>query len=455
MRKVFRLGVLPAAFVFFTACSDGPVAVQQNGLDVITSAAYDVGEGDLIPLVAGQFTQVGTVELNGNPADGTFQITYDITEAGWCITETHWHVADEQAGIPQNNKGNPKIGHFMGGGSEDCVTNVTYDWPDPISGGDPWYVAAHAVVGYGEGAGGAGVEDILFGVQDLADNGDGDLYEINPVDGTLTLLADFEDMAPTDNFSPNGLATDRTNQRLYFSVNNGTGGGGENDKGSDLYYYDLVGGGAPVMAASFADFAIYSATMDLAGIYYFVDNHTDNLWQVAFDGAGINGSELPKCVGFWGEGGTELNFGDIVERDGFIYGVARPTGGAVHFFVIDLSDCSTQLFNRETDGDTPYDYLLQLAFSSGGTLFAQRAISAGGLGEWYELDPADGDIVQFLFQPEATFTDVSSGIRIEEPPPELEYETAWGMGGYDFTRNGGNSGGSWAQYIKYVYGGGD
>jgi hypothetical protein len=106
------------------------------------------------------------------------------------------------------------------------------------------------------------------------------------------------------------------------------------------------------------------------------------------------------------------------------------------------------VINKSDGADGPgegYDFLLQLALSTGGTLYAQQGLSNEGTGAWFELDPTSGDIVADLFTPEATFTDVSSGVEFEEPV--YEEETAWGFGGYEFPGN------SWAQWIKYFAGG--
>lgn len=94
-------------------------------------------------LMAGQSMWVGHVEVDDDGDDLT--VTYQ-TYAGWCLNETHVHVADDLSDIPQKN-GNPIPGHFDYKGDHDCVNTVTYTIPLDWGDGPPLYIAAHAVVG--------------------------------------------------------------------------------------------------------------------------------------------------------------------------------------------------------------------------------------------------------------------------------------------------------------------
>jgi hypothetical protein len=67
------------------------------------------GTPKLVTLYAGQTIDAGTVTVS-NDADNLY-VTY-TTANGWLLSETHLHVADSLAGIPQTNKGNPKVGNF-------------------------------------------------------------------------------------------------------------------------------------------------------------------------------------------------------------------------------------------------------------------------------------------------------------------------------------------------------
>ena len=88
---------------------------------------------------------IGVVEVTN---DGyNLSVIYTITEGGWCISETHLHIANEsEDGIPQTKKGNPKVGQFdYSEEHEPCVDGYTYEIPlNGLSG--EVYIAAHAAV---------------------------------------------------------------------------------------------------------------------------------------------------------------------------------------------------------------------------------------------------------------------------------------------------------------------
>ena len=110
-------------------------------------------EDGVTPLIAGQHYEVGTVTVQ---FDGDYiLVTYDITEAGWYITETHLHVSIDKEGIPTNNPGNPMIGLFEYSGEHDKVLTFRYEILrtdiDPDLDYECYAFAAHAVVATGEG----------------------------------------------------------------------------------------------------------------------------------------------------------------------------------------------------------------------------------------------------------------------------------------------------------------
>ena len=100
-------------------------------------------------LIAGQHTVVGNVHVSHQGPD--LIITY-TTDGCWLITETHLAVATSLNGIPHNNKGNPKIGHFQYKSEhdpgEDVVTHTIHlvDLGLSPSYSGLLYIAAHAVV---------------------------------------------------------------------------------------------------------------------------------------------------------------------------------------------------------------------------------------------------------------------------------------------------------------------
>lgn len=95
-----------------------------------------------VDLLAGQNTLVGNVTVTDDGVNYT--ITYNITDAGWCLTETHLSVVNDRSDFPLSGGGNPKNGNFEYKGSHDCESNVEYMVPKADR---PYtYIAAHAVV---------------------------------------------------------------------------------------------------------------------------------------------------------------------------------------------------------------------------------------------------------------------------------------------------------------------
>jgi Ca-activated chloride channel family protein len=85
-------------------------------------------------------------------------ITYETTD-DWYITETHLHVAASLEDIPQTKKGNPIPGHFdYKDYHHPSVQTYMYAIPWTWEPGTTLYIAAHAVVSFGETAWGDGVD---------------------------------------------------------------------------------------------------------------------------------------------------------------------------------------------------------------------------------------------------------------------------------------------------------
>jgi len=96
-------------------------------------------------LYAGQNIDAGEIRV-WNDSE-TLYVKY-FTD-GWCITETHLHVATSLEGIPQTRKGNPIPGKFDKKGEHECEMEITYaidlkemEWKCD----QKLYIAAHAVV---------------------------------------------------------------------------------------------------------------------------------------------------------------------------------------------------------------------------------------------------------------------------------------------------------------------
>lgn len=101
-------------------------------------------------LCAGQHIPVGNVIVDN---DGTnLSVTYEITEPGWLLVETHLEVVENTGDFPTTKKGNPIPGHFSWSETHDPpVDTYTYTIPladigGGVAAGDPVYIAAHAEV---------------------------------------------------------------------------------------------------------------------------------------------------------------------------------------------------------------------------------------------------------------------------------------------------------------------
>lgn len=101
-------------------------------------------EAETYPLIAGQFYEVGTVEIT-NDADNLYvdySLSADCEEIGFL--ETHVHVGDSLDDFPLTKKGLPKIGNFDYSGAEPPEYTIPLgDW-EP---GDELLVGVHGVVG--------------------------------------------------------------------------------------------------------------------------------------------------------------------------------------------------------------------------------------------------------------------------------------------------------------------
>ncbi len=93
-----------------------------------------------VDLLAGQNMLVGNVTIE---SDGiNYTITYNITDGGWCLTQTHLSVGVSPSDFPHTKSGNPKVGNFEYGESLECASSASY--VVPVEEGT--YIAAHAVV---------------------------------------------------------------------------------------------------------------------------------------------------------------------------------------------------------------------------------------------------------------------------------------------------------------------
>ena len=99
-----------------------------------------------VPLIAGQYYEIGTVRVSDDGTDLTVEYIIDGACEGIELTETHLHVAEDPEDIPQTNKGNPKIGNFDYSGALSFTIPLSMFSSPPVT----LYVAAHAVASNSE-----------------------------------------------------------------------------------------------------------------------------------------------------------------------------------------------------------------------------------------------------------------------------------------------------------------
>jgi hypothetical protein len=130
------------AFAMLFGLAGAPAASAQ------VAASLYCGVPQVVDLLAGQSIPAGTVTI-ANDANNLY-ITYNTEGTGWYLSETHLHVADSLASIPQTKNGNPKIGNFDYQASHNpFLTEYTYTISKSqkiIDGFKNVVVAAHAVV---------------------------------------------------------------------------------------------------------------------------------------------------------------------------------------------------------------------------------------------------------------------------------------------------------------------
>ncbi|HUV46690.1 MAG TPA: hypothetical protein VMW29_01015 [Candidatus Bathyarchaeia archaeon] len=242
--------------------------------------------------------------------------------------------------------------------------------------------------------------DIIYGIERIT----GDVYSVDVA--TCTATFEFTVSAPpTGSAKPNGLAYDESTGRFYYCDYQPT---------TKLYFWNGV---TETVAGT-----IYSKNIGSSGVangdfyngtYYFIDGQTDDLYGVILkaDGTIASGNTAADKLADIAGGAHGWTFdGDIGVQDGVIYGWGKcVTHGKFEFFTYDLGTGDFSLF-------TPtYQYSLQLAFGTGGTLYGHRSAGSGGI---YEIDTTNGDVTGPICSPGVLFTDCASGstIFIEEEP---------------------------------------
>jgi hypothetical protein len=124
-----------------------PVA-PKNGGPIILDLDDPCGEPLIVPLLAGQHIDVGTVTVVND--EDSLRVTIDTRGTGWVLTESHFAVALSLEDLPQTGSGNPQVGHFEYDDEYDPpVTLATYQISLTEYGyeaGSELYLAVHAAV---------------------------------------------------------------------------------------------------------------------------------------------------------------------------------------------------------------------------------------------------------------------------------------------------------------------
>jgi hypothetical protein len=144
--------------IFFTSCKkddstitpDHKTAQQRSGSskksEKVTSTHQVCGTPTVVELIAGQYSDAGTVTVSNDANNLT--VTYSTT-GGWSLRELHLYVGD-CALIPKNGSGNPTPGRFPY--SVNLNGALTYSFTIPLTNlPNCFCVAAHAVVSNSRG----------------------------------------------------------------------------------------------------------------------------------------------------------------------------------------------------------------------------------------------------------------------------------------------------------------
>lgn len=245
----------------------------------------------------------------------------------------------------------------------------------------------------------------IYGVE----QGTGHLYEINVETGVSYKLYNTPNYAPNNMNSPNGLAFDNPNRRLYFAVYQSSAA-----PESKLYFYDFRE--KELVYAGKVDGVVAGATYGL-GYFWYIKNVTDELYRINFKPDGTFGEEDNEFFAAITEGARTFRFGDIAFdiSDGILYGSSLASEG--HDTVFFTYDTENGIYNEVKSPDSP---ALQISFGSDRVLYGHST----GTGEWYSIDRATGTR-NYKFTTPEKFTDLASGYISTWNPGDCEKFRVW------------------------------
>lgn len=230
----------------------------------------------------------------------------------------------------------------------------------------------------------------LYGATERTGDKSG-LYEIDVKSGNTHMFyeIDLSELAVSDTYSPNGLAFDNENRRLYFSLINGSN--------STLYFYDFKN--KELVTAGQVNAVVYGATF-WNGYFWFIKNNSDDLYKVTFNADGkVITSEKVADITEKLQNPKSFGFGDVVIdiRDGVLYGSSTETGNA--FFSYDIDN---EVYSEIASSGNVIN--LQIAFGSDGVLYGHSTKTK----KWYSINHANGNTEE-LRTGDLIFNDLASG----------------------------------------------
>jgi len=234
----------------------------------------------------------------------------------------------------------------------------------------------------------------VYGIlsQSTAGNLAGSLYEIDVENQTQTLL--YENLNTYPHPYGNGLAFDEANGRLYFTLS--TSGSVANQ----LWFYDFAAGDI-FNANPPSGFALTRNVCGAAfgdGYYWYIPDGSTSLRRMSFNPDGTYAAVETVATLDPAPGG----FGDIVYRDGIVYGSTQ-----TRYFTYDISAGDYTIVYTHPSVTNAHNHLgvnLQLAWGSDGTLYGHSYLNR----TWWDVNPATGIAVQIPFAGSRSYGDLAS-----------------------------------------------
>ncbi len=367
--------------------TNGPLTEGNYEFDIYTGAGRcDLSKG----------THVGILFVDYE--DGEVTVRYELFD-GFFMTEVHIYVGNGE--LPMVQRG-PRTAYTVAPGQythkNDNLENLT-SYSQTFDASGEIFLIAHAVV-----CEGCVPSSIIYGIQSYVPALKGNIYTIDPLNQTETIFFNNPDnYAGAPWWYPNALALDEENRRMYFT----------SDKNS-LWFYDMNTGlvvdadpdnyftnDDEILGAAFGD-----------GYYWFIVNRSGDLGKVSFDGNGKVTSVVKEEM----SAGLSIGMGDIVYKDGVIYGSSGTgaPGTQTIFFTYDTTT-DTDPFESY---DRPGERALQLAW--GLDEYGELAlyghlvtdINDVEVREWYTVDITNGVRTDLEWVSDYRYEDLASEVKL-------------------------------------------